>query len=151
MAFVVLSASSSPVVAGLGSTIMGFGMGFLSTAAIVIIQDLVDWAQRGSATASNIFSRNLGSTLGATVLGTVLNYGLAHPISGPAVSSDELRRLLDGPDSLAAASDAVRNALGQSLHVTFLGIFVIAVLTLLLALLVPRVTLTDGPRELAME
>ncbi len=151
VAFVVLSASSSPVVAGLGSTIMGFGMGFLSTAAIVIIQDSVDWAQRGSATASNIFSRNLGSTLGATVLGTVLNYGLAHPLSGPAVSSDELRRLLDGPDSLAAASDAVRNALGQSLHVTFLGIFVIAVLTLLLALLVPRVTLTDGPRELAVE
>ena len=32
---------------------MGFGMGdLLSTAAIVIIQDSVAWAQRGSATAS---------------------------------------------------------------------------------------------------
>ena len=151
VAFVVLGASSSPVVAGVGSTIMGFGMGFLSTACIVIIQDSVAWAQRGSATASNIFSRNLGSTLGATVLGTVLNYGLAHPLSGPAVSSDQLRRLLDAPDSLAASADAVRNALGQSLHVTFWGIFGIAVLTLLLSLLVPRVAISDGPRELAME
>ncbi len=150
-AFVVLGATSSPVLAGVGSTVMGFGMGFLSTAAIVIIQDSVAWAQRGSATASNIFSRNLGSTLGATVLGTVLNYGLAHPVSGPAVSSDQLRRLLDAPDSLGALADAVRTALGQSLHITFWGIFAIAVLTLLLSLLVPRVALTEGPRDLAVE
>ena len=151
VAFVLLGASSSPVVAGVGSTVMGFGMGFLSTACIVIIQDSVAWAQRGSATASNIFSRNLGSTLGATVLGTVLNYGLAHPLSGPAVSSDQLRRLLDAPDSLAASADAVRGALGQSLHVTFWGIFGIAVLTLLLSLLVPRVAISNGPRELVVE
>ena len=151
VAFVVLGASSSPILAGLGSTVMGFGMGFLSTAAIVIIQDSVAWAQRGSATASNIFARNLGSTLGATVLGTVLNYGLAHPAAGPSVSSDQLRRLLDAPDSLAETADAVRGALGESLHVTFCGIFAIAVLTLLLSLLVPRVALTEGPRELAVE
>ena len=152
VAFVVLGASSSPVLAGLGSTVMGFGMGFLSTACIVIIQDSVAWAQRGSATASNIFARQLGQTLGATVLGTVLNYGLAHPTSGPAVSSDQLRRLLDAPDSLAAVSaDAVRGVLGQSLHVTFWGIFGIAVLTLLLSLLVPRVTIAEGPRELVVE
>ena len=151
VAFVVLGATSSPVLAGLGSTVMGFGMGFLSTAAIVIIQDSVAWAQLGSATASNIFARNLGSTLGATVLGTVLNYGLAHPATGPSVSSDQLRRLLDAPDSLAETADAVRGALGQSLHVTFWGIFAIAVLTLLLSLLVPRVALTEGPRELVVE
>lgn len=149
--FVVLGASSSPALAGLGSIVMGFGMGFLSTASIVIIQDSVDWAQRGSATASNIFARQLGQTLGATVLGTVLNYGLAHPLSGPAVSSDQLRRLLDSPDSLAGAADAVRVALGQSLHVTFWGIFIITVLTLLLSMLVPRVTIAEGPRELVVE
>ena len=149
--FVVLGASSSPALAGLGSIVMGFGMGFLSTASIVIIQDSVDWAQRGSATASNIFARQLGQTLGATVLGTVLNYGLAHPLNGPAVSSDQLRRLLDSPDSLAGAADAVRVALGQSLHVTFWGIFIITVLTLLLSMLVPRVTIAEGPRELVVE
>ena len=126
-------------------------MGFLSTAAIVIIQDSVAWAQRGSATASNIFSRNLGSTLGATVLGTVLNYWLAHPGGGRAVSSDQLRQLLDRPDALAGAATGVRSVLQQSLHVTFWGIFVIAVMTLLLSLLVPRVALTDAPREFAVE
>ena len=151
LAFVMLGADSPPLIAGFGSLVIGFGMGFLSTAAIVIIQDSVAWAQRGSATASNIFSRNLGSTLGATALGTVLNYWLAHPGAGRAVSSDQLRQLLDRPDALAGAAAGIRSVLQQSLHVTFWGIFVLAVLTLLLSLLVPRVALTDAPRELAVE
>ena len=79
LAFVALGPATSPVVAGVGSIVMGLGMGFLSTSAIVIIQDSVGWAERGSATASNLFSRNLGSTLGATALGAVLNISLAHP------------------------------------------------------------------------
>src|ERR1700733_13568212 len=73
---------------------MVLGMGFFSTTAIVIIQDSVAWAQRGAATASNIFSRNLGSTLGATVLGAVLNYRLPHPAGGPGARA--ARRVLDG-------------------------------------------------------
>jgi ABC-type phosphate transport system permease subunit len=126
-------------------------MGFLSTAAIVIIQDSVAWAQRGAATASNIFARNLGSTLGATVLGAVLNYRLAHPASGPTVNSDELRRLLDDPASLGPGGDAIRDGLQHALHGTFWTVFVVAVLTLLLSLLVPPVALSDRPRELAVE
>ncbi|WP_375466191.1 MDR family MFS transporter [uncultured Methylobacterium sp.] len=156
-AFVGLGAATSPAVAAAGSIVMGLGMGFLSTAAIVIIQDSVTWAQRGSATASNIFSRNLGSTLGATALGAVLNYRLAHPGSGATVSADQLRRLLDDPASLGSAADAARAGLQHALHGTFWTVFAIALLTLLLALLVPRVTLAeaapsaDGPPALAAE
>ena len=67
--FVLLTPTMSPFVAGLGSLVMGFGMGFFSKAAIVLIQDSVGWSERGAATASNLFARNLGSTLGANVLG----------------------------------------------------------------------------------
>ncbi|MBE7244429.1 MAG: MFS transporter [Actinomycetospora chiangmaiensis] len=151
VAFVILDSESSPVVAAGGSIVMGLGMGFLSTAAIVIIQDSVAWAQRGAATASNIFSRNLGSTLGATVLGAVLNYRLAHPTAGPVVDADQLRRLLDDPASLGAGGDAIRDGLQHALHGTFWTVFAVAVLTLILSLLVPRVAISDGPRELAVE
>ncbi|WP_457104032.1 MDR family MFS transporter [Methylobacterium sp. P5_C11] len=151
VAFVSLGPETSPVWAACGSVVMGLGMGFLSTAAIVIIQDSVAWAQRGAATASNIFARNLGSTLGATVLGAVLNYRLAHPSSGPAVDSDQLRRLLDDPGSLGAAGDAIRDGLQHALHGTFWTVFAVAVLTLLFSLLVPPVVISDRPRELAVE
>ncbi|WP_375455621.1 MDR family MFS transporter [uncultured Methylobacterium sp.] len=141
-AFVALGPATAPAVAGMGSVVMGLGMGFLSTAAIVIIQDSVSWAQRGAATASNIFARNLGSTLGATALGAVLNYRLAHPDGGAAVSTDQLRRLLDDPASLGGAADAARAGLQQALHGTFWTVFALAALTLLVSLLVPRVSIT---------
>ena len=147
----LLGPGTPPAVAGAGSLIMGLGMGFLTTAAIVIIQDSVGWAERGAATASNIFSRNLGSTLGATVLGAVLNLGLAHGGSGgAAVTSEQLRRLLDQAGG-AAGEAAVRAALDHSLRLTFWAVFGIAVLTLLLATLVPAVALGRGTREAAAE
>lgn len=139
LAFLLLAPGGSPVVAGLGSLVMGLGMGFLNTAAIVIIQDSVGWADRGAATASNIFSRNLGSTFGATVLGVVLNISLAHPQVGPPVDYDEIRALLDRPGQLGA--EAVRLALGHSLHLTFWAVFVVALATLAAATLVPRVAM----------
>ena len=149
--FVTLGKATSPAVAAGGSIVVGLGMGFLSSTAIVIIQDSVAWAQRGAATASNIFARNLGSTLGATVLGAVLNTHLAHPGTEAAVSSDQLRRLLDDPGSLGASGEGIRITLQHALHGTFWAVFTIAALTLLFALLVPRVSIKDGPRELAVE
>ena len=149
--FVLLVPSSHPAVAGAGSFIMGLGMGFLTTAAIVIIQGCVGWSERGSATASNIFSRNLGSTLGATVLGAVLNLGLAHGgTGGDAVTSEQLRHLLDVRGGIIG-EEAARVALEQSLHLTFWAVFTIAVLTLLLATLVPTVAINREPREIAAD
>lgn len=150
-AFVALGSETSPIVAACGSIVMGLGMGFLSTAAIVIIQDSVAWAQRGAATASNIFARNLGSTLGATALGAVLNYRLAHPADGSPVDSGQLRSLLEDPGSLGAGGDAIRDGLQHALHGTFWTVFAVALLTLVLSLFVPRITISDAPRELAVE
>jgi EmrB/QacA subfamily drug resistance transporter len=132
--FLVLGPASSPLVAGLGSLVMGFGMGFLSTAGIIIIQGAVGWAERGAATASNLFARNLGSTLGATLLGAVLNLSLGH--SGRAVAADQMKSLV-GHRPGAAGSTV--EALAGGLHLTFWGVFVIALFTLLVGLLVPVV------------
>ncbi len=136
LAFPLLTPGTTPAVAGGGSLVMGFGMGFLSTASIVLIQDSVGWAERGSATASNIFSRNLGSTLGATVLGGVLNLGLARHGTNDTAEFDAIRQLLDHPDRLVGGG-AVRAVLEQSLHLTFWAVFAMTVLTLLLATQVP--------------
>lgn len=149
LAFVALRPGGSPALAGAGSVVVGLGMGFLSTSAIVIVQDCVGWAERGAATASNIFSRNLGSTLGATVLDGVLNLGLAHQAGG-GVGFDQVRQLLDGSGAVAGGA-AVRAALGQALHLTFWAVFAITAATLALATLVPAVALTLRARDVAVE
>ena len=82
--------------------VVGLGMGLLSASSIVLIQEIVDWSERGSATASFLFARSLGSTFGATIFGAVLNYGLVHAGVAGAVSSEDLRRLLDGASQAAS-------------------------------------------------
>ncbi len=143
--FVLLGPGTAPTVAGLGSLIMGFGMGLLSTACLVLIQEIVEWSERGSATASNLFARNLGSTLGATVFGSVLNHGLARSGSAAGVSSDELRALLDNNSSGEILNETVRAVLDHSLHLTFLAVFAIAILTVAVAALVPSIVLARRP------
>jgi EmrB/QacA subfamily drug resistance transporter len=139
--FVVLTAQSSPVVAAMGSLIMGFGMGLISISSLVLIQEIVDWTQRGSVTASNIFSRNLGSTLGATVLGAVLNHGLGRSLGTASISSDQLRNLLNTPASPIAGDAALRLVLEQALNLTFWAMLVMSFATVLVALLVPAVAI----------
>ncbi len=132
--FPLLGERTSPLVAAAGGLVVGLGMGAVSSSAVVMIQETVGWAERGAATASNIFSRNLGSTLGATVLGGVLNLGLSrHP-----GAFEQVRTLLDG-SAARLASAAVRPVLAAALHLTFCAVFATTVLTLALATLVPAV------------
>jgi MFS family permease len=139
--FFTLSPSSSPTTAAVGSLLMGFGMGTLSVSALVLIQEIVDTSQRGSATASNLFARNLGSTIGATLFGAVFNYGLSHAAGLGAVTADQLRQLLGGPAGTVVNSSAVRAALHQSLHLTFSSIVVIALMSVICVTLVPSAAL----------
>jgi EmrB/QacA subfamily drug resistance transporter len=145
LVFVLLGPNVPPFVAGVGSVVVGFGMGLLSSSSLVLIQEIVDWSERGSATASFLFARSLGSTFGATIFGAVLNYGLLHSGTAAAVTSDQLRRLLDGAGQDAAVTASVRGVLERSLHLTFLSMFVVALLTAAITALMPRVALGRGP------
>jgi len=107
----------------------------------VLIQEIVDWSQRGSVTASNLFARNLGSTVGATVFGAVVNFGLSHVAGGVAVTADQLQQLLQSPAGTIGGDPGVRLALQHALHLMFWAMFLGAVAIALIATLVPTVTL----------
>jgi EmrB/QacA subfamily drug resistance transporter len=132
-----LTPESSPVLAGAGSFFMGFGMGLISLTSIALVQDSVEWSMRGSATASIIFARSLGNTLGATVLGAILNAGINHYASGNAAHS--LHDVLNQPTGLGelAADPAIRAVFDASLRWSFWGVVVVAVLTFFTTWLIP--------------
>ena len=140
LAFAMLGPDSSPVLAGVGSFVIGLGMGMLSLSSLILIQESVEPAQRGSATASNLFSRNLGSALGATFFGAIFNFGLTRSNGGAMISEEQLRRLLQGTahDIATAGETAVRVALGSSLHLTFLAMLVITLGIVALAFVLPK-------------
>jgi MFS family permease len=143
LVFLFLDGDSSPIVAGLGSLVIGLGMGLSSSASIILIQEIVDWSERGSVTASYIFARSLGSTFGATVFGAVLNFGLLR--SGHAgATSDQLRDLLE-QGSEAVGEPGLRAALEQSLHLTFVSMFGVALMVAATLFLVPKVVFAPRP------
>jgi hypothetical protein len=130
-------------------------MGILSLTTIALVQDSVEWRDRGSATASIMFARSLGNTLGATILGAVLNAGIAFYATGNL--ADVVHKVLDEPTGLANLADnpPARLVFDQALHWTFAAVVAIAVLTTISTFLVP-VRLTYGkpapapaPREVA--
>jgi EmrB/QacA subfamily drug resistance transporter len=143
---VVLTPTMSPLIAATGSLVMGFGMGLVSVPSLVLIQEIVDPSQRGSVTASNIFSRNVGSTLGATLLGAILNHGLSRSGTLAPVTSDQLRQLLHSP-GLNSGDAAIRLALHQALSLTFWGMLVLSLGTVLLALLVPAASISHATHQ----
>jgi MFS family permease len=132
-----LGPHSSPWVAASGSFLMGCGMGLLSITGIATVQDSVEWAKRGSATASLIFSRGLGSTLGATAMGALLNIGITH--YGTGTRATRLHDLLNQPAGLTQLSSdpAVRAVFDQALRWSFVGVVVMAGLTFVATWLIP--------------
>jgi predicted MFS family arabinose efflux permease len=132
-----LTPESSPILAGVGSFLMGFGMGLISLTSIVLVQESVEWSMRGSATASIIFSRSLGNTLGATALGAVLNIGIVHFGSGDLAA--RLHEVLNQPTGLSdlAADPAIRGVFDAALHWSFWGVVALAILAFATTWLIP--------------
>jgi MFS family permease len=128
---------SSPVLPGIGAFLMGAAMGIISFTTVALVQDSVEWRDRGSATASIMFARSLGNTLGATVLGAVLNAGIAYFATGELAAV--MHDVLNTPTGLAnlATNPEGRAVFDLSLHWTFYAVVVIAALTAVFSFLVP--------------
>lgn len=138
---------AGPIWAASASFFIGVGMGMTSTAFIVSIQTTVSWQQRGIATASNIFMRNLGNTVGAALLGGILNNRImAYFQNNQAVAVEHFtldltNALLREEDrqALSASMKAVlQEGLTVSLHTVYIVVFLLSLLSLLLITFLPK-------------
>lgn len=144
---ITLHPQQGPVYAGIGSFFIGLGMGLSSTTFIISIQSSVDWKMRGAATASNLFMRMLGNTLGAAVLGSILNSfmsGYLRLNAGKAqlpAKLDVTNILLDPNKSgslSAGVLEVLRKGLTMSLHNVFVGVCILSAVSLLLVVFLPK-------------
>jgi hypothetical protein len=118
-----------------------------STAFIVSIQATVSWQQRGIATAANMFMRNLGNTIGAALLGGILNNRLANYLSANSRPSEEKltvdsATLLLKEDEHSNLSESAREllqeGLTQSLHWVYYVVLTFALVSLILISFIPK-------------
>ncbi len=60
--------------------IIGLGMGFVSMATLLVVQDSLDITDLGIATASHQFSRTLGGTIGVGISGSFVTLSLSNAL-----------------------------------------------------------------------
>lgn len=82
----------------LGSIAFGIGMGFANTALVIAVQSSVGFSQRGVATASTMFFRNMGGTIGVGVMGVVLARALLASDTARAAGGATLVARILGPE-----------------------------------------------------
>lgn len=141
--FVLMNADSGPWWAAWSSFFVGIGMGLTSTSFIVTIQGAVVREQRGSATAANMFMRNLGNTVGAAIFGAVLNATLLYQFKKQHTDFqvDDMNLLLtESSRKSIPVSDAhfLQATLDLSLQWVYVAVALFAVISLLLILRIPR-------------
>ncbi|WP_062611718.1 MDR family MFS transporter [Caballeronia calidae] len=139
--FLVVDAFPSPILAACGSAIMGFGMGNLGIASLILVQEVVRVDQRGSATAANLFCRNIGSTLGAAFFGTVFNISLGSALDGHQSTISELRRALTFGSAPTTVDPAVSLSLQYAMHCTFQAMVLVCIAIATVSFWMPEIQL----------
>lgn len=142
--FVMLTPEAGPIWAAVGSFLFGIGMGLTTTTFIVTIQSSVSWQQRGIATATNSFMRNLGNTIGAALLGGVLNSQIMRYFqeNGNTNLTVDSTNILLNEEERKQISDQIlqliQDGLTYSLHTVYSVILVIAIISIILIWFLPK-------------
>ncbi|WP_247647391.1 MFS transporter [Arthrobacter sp. E3] len=116
LALVLTSARPNVWVVAACCLVIGAGLGFASTPAIVAAQSSVGWGERGVVTGANMLARAIGSSVGVAIFGAVANAIIASSGTGPA-----------DPATIIASARGV-----------FLAVLVCGILGLLAAASMPR-------------
>jgi len=138
-----VSAETSIYIASVAGFFMGIGMGFITNACVIAVQNSVDWEQRGIATASTQFFRSMGGSISVAIMGALLNSRMAERLAqipgAPADGkADSLLTAEDRATLPAEVLDAMQHALSASLHEVFFFVAAAAALSLAAAAFFPR-------------
>lgn len=155
--FALLDADSPWYLLFVVSFVAGLGNGAIGVVITISIQNVVPYREMGAATATAVFSRSLGQTLGSAVLGAVLAARLDHHLLA-LVPTTELdpEQLRSSPDTIAGFGPEVRGAVVEAFHRSFDDVLVVMVaftlISLLAGLTIRNVALRDtvgddGPVE----
>lgn len=155
-----LDAGSGALELTAAMVVLGIGMGLVSQQYVLVIQNASARRDLGVATASSQFFRNVGSTVGTAIAGTVMTMGLTAAITGhltPEAAASMPAEGIDAgsvidPDALAhlpeAVTEAVRAGLADQLHLVFLLMVPLVLVQFVAVSLLPalplRTTLEDA-------
>nr|WP_309234998.1 MFS transporter [Streptomyces lunaelactis] len=149
-AFPLLPYPGEPWQPALIMLLLGGALGLFQLPLIVGVQSTVGWSERGTTTASVLFCRQVGQSMGAALFGAVANTVLASRLGGTG-DLDSVSHALADPASLTAESaDHLRRAVDAAVDHVYVGAAAAAVVALLVLVFVaPRrfPVIADRPED----
>ncbi len=150
-----LGTESAEMVVWASMLLMGLGMGLTITSYLVAVQERVPRRRLGVATSSLQFIRQIGGTIGVSVIGAVMAARLTSGLATlPGGSEVNAQSLLDPSTELAlppAIAEAFQRLLADALQPAFYIAFGAVLVGLVIAFFTPRGTtrqlVADGQRD----
>jgi EmrB/QacA subfamily drug resistance transporter len=111
-----MNVNSTNAEAARAMVVAGIGIGSMMQVFVLSVQNAVPRSRIGSATALTQFSRQMGATVGVTIMGAIVNHGLPPGVGGsegiglhrlPPAARETLANALHPAFGLAAAVSAV--------------------------------------------
>jgi EmrB/QacA subfamily drug resistance transporter len=119
--------------------IMGFGFGGAFTTLTIIVQESVEYNKRGVAIASNSLLRTLGQTIAVSAFGSIFNLYIIKYFTQLGIKGVDPSNLYkSSTDHAAVTSEQIKLALNSSLHVLFIILIMISILSLILSIIMPK-------------
>ena len=116
--------------------IAGIGLGLMMQVFVLIVQNSVPITAMGSATALTQFSRQIGATIGVTLMGVIVNQGLPKAVGG------------SGAEIVHRLPPSLRDDLASALQPAFLAAAVLCLVVLVVVIVgIREVPLRKGLEE----
>lgn len=150
-----LSHESTPLELAGAMVVIGIGLGMSMQTYTLVVQNAVSRSELGVATASVQFFRNLGSTIGTAVLGTVMTAQMMPKIQAqlPEQARSAMAGAHDGGGAAAVLDparlehlpapivEAIRTGMGDAMHLVFLTAVPFVAVAFLLSIFVKQMDL----------
>lgn len=120
LAFPLLPFPGEPWQPALVMLLLGAALGLFQLPLIVGVQSTVGWSERGTTTASVLFCRQVGQSVGAALFGAIANAVLVARLGGGSL--DSVAHALEDPASLTdSAAEGLRRAVDAAVDHVHLG------------------------------
>lgn len=120
-------------------SIMGFAFGGVFSILTMIIQESVDYNNRGSAVACNSLLRTLGQTIGVSVLGSIFNISVMKHLYNLKIFNVNIDNLYDSMSLKSAAYvNNIKSSVNSGVHSIFIVLVMLSLLCFFLSFMIPN-------------
>jgi EmrB/QacA subfamily drug resistance transporter len=148
--FTTVGVGTSAAVTAIYMVVLGAGMGAIMQTSTLIAQNSLELRDMGAGTGASTFLRNMGSSLGVSILGALyasrLTDSLAHSAGG--ATGGQVTASSMTPQALRALPEAVQHVFQQAVTSGITGLFmlgtVVAALGIVVAVFIRHVPLRGG-------